>query len=1851
MKKTIIQWIVAFITLLQPLTGMAHASQVTGLPGPTWYDFRDESWDYSQDGDWFYENLEINTAEELAQLAWLVNKQGVTFENKIIFLRKDIDLYKEVDGKRVQWVPIGIDDDHAFKGIFIGPVSNGAPDFDYVDTHVIKGMYINQTSPTYTRNYGLFGKCFGNIAFITLENPEVTFTWSAGYWVNIGALCGFIDGRTVQNFVSRRHYAGGMLGNSVYGCTVKNAKITVEGTDYGSFGGIVGLCKGWGIAHSSFSGTLHAKTTIATGGIVGLLEAYTLTNTPTEPAITDCSVRADITCDRNSAAGGIAGTMHGVSAINACAATGTLKGDKGLTGGIVGQMDGGTRVSGCASTMTLSSKGSVGGIAGIITKADEDKGLAKVEHCAYSGHIDGSEADDAGGIIGKIEPTKDERLTGCLFAGTMSMPANKSHCSATVGNNDNPTETVSMSYYDRRLFGGTVVPGSDTHITCSGLTTEQLTSGNVSDVPYLKVDEGDTGFKLNEGYYPTVYCNKQWAGYSIRMYYTSGENWERIFGRDFHDNTNYQSGAWLASVPMTLGRGDTAFELVSSVTAKLKNTEMTLQDGRQMRLVCETLLPKDPCLKVTDKTGVPVALGSCMVTFDAVAETEATSVDRPKPLGGTKQLQLSTAIAKPWDGTVATKLEFGNGTAEDPYIIKTGAQLAYAVEHNKAGEFYEQICDIVLNEKVFNEDGDVLPKLKEWKNKAQWNAYYDGTGHAIIGLSLVANLYEDAPALFGNITETGSVTSLAVLDAHWSGRAGGIAYNMDGRITNCIIQGLCQSRPSVSREKLYDHCHSGGICYAVGPNNSNALVEDCVSAMFNCHFLSDYTPLAGLTATHKGKVRNCLVTVPTAFANYDFSDFYLTINDYSFHEDCYWLKGYEPTATGYTLEEITRKLGSRQLWKVNKGYLPMLKTFADKDYGKLISIPIRTDIDYNADTNFLLGMKQHLTFEPGLASWTCTDSGREFDADGDMGVIAPLRDAFMHGKVLNDPRVRHSASLRYMRGQYGSFAIFIPLMAGNADVKPGITFADPKARQMCLQAFDTNHDNNLSLQELKAVTTEQTLTAFNTWTTTEVKKFPEFRLFKNVTKLTSQLQYFRSLEEVSLPYALTEIGDQAFQSCSNLKEVTMPSKLKAVEPKAFYGSAIDSIFVDAFNEEFTSRDGVLFGVDETLVAYPPGRNQWETTIAGTVTGIAEGAFYKVPKLEKIYFDTTDFRTVPELKKDGIVSYNDKMVDVYVSDATADQTLMNGYRNDPTWQDYVSANKLHCYFPLKIDGSTVVTAPDGQRYYMGTMCIGFDTELPIQLTPYIVEEADREHYKAYLTEMSRQVPATQAVVVFAYFPGLYRLSPTEEQLPQWPLYTNRLVGTNRYGLPLNQGSSAQGSIMTPAYNKTDAKTGFYYDQTKEVPPYHAYLPYNTVGMDAAIVRNAHYDLAYTWQNENKVDVGDFTFLMRRNVLKDERQARLTSYHGQGGNIKVPAEVDGINVTQIGPAAFGDRRGDIWSIDMSELYELGTISTTRNGSTDPLSRVDDRTIVYLPEGVAEPAHNTVVGYECPSVELTMNWDYCPPYDFNTMKVKYDREFSAIKNSDGTWTSKAYTVCLPYPVILAGILPEDAEAKLYYLHSADLKKKVFIFTNNSSDYISAGKPQIIVVEKGSFKLNLEAKDYDDYTYFTDGFEMVAEPQDYHDVYDANGDYNDVVGKWKGTFKTMSNDECAEQNVYIIQNDGNFKRIRNDEEKYRTAYLGNFRSYFIPEKPLSANSYNMIYKYHEEGDGFDEEVFTFPSQLIESDGDMSGYDDEATGVVPVIRTMESDGTSRYFDLQGRQLNNQPSKSVYIHNRKKIIK
>ena len=132
------------------------------------------------------------------------------------------------------------------------------------------------------------------------------------------------------------------------------------------------------------------------------------------------------------------------------------------------------------------------------------------------------------------------------------------------------------------------------------------------------------------------------------------------------------------------------------------------------------------------------------------------------------------------------------------------------------------------------------------------------------------------------------------------------------------------------------------------------------------------------------------------------------------------------------------------------------------------------------------------------------------------------------------------------------------------------------------------------------------------------------------------------LTSIKLSNELSEIGWGAFYNCESLNSISLPNSLQYLDSYAFTGCAFDTILlpaslhsigiqpfftcslltsiqVKAGNPIFTSKDGVLFNKEETiLVAYPTGKTDRTYSIPEGYTSIAASAFYNNDYLASIH---------------------------------------------------------------------------------------------------------------------------------------------------------------------------------------------------------------------------------------------------------------------------------------------------------------------------------------------------------------------------------------------------------------------------------------------------------------------------------------------------------------------------------------------------------------------------------------------------------------------------------------------------------
>ena len=91
------------------------------------------------------------------------------------------------------------------------------------------------------------------------------------------------------------------------------------------------------------------------------------------------------------------------------------------------------------------------------------------------------------------------------------------------------------------------------------------------------------------------------------------------------------------------------------------------------------------------------------------------------------------------------------------------------------------------------------------------------------------------------------------------------------------------------------------------------------------------------------------------------------------------------------------------------------------------------------------------------------------------------------------------------------------------------------------------------------------------------------------------------------------------------------------------------------------------------------------------------------------------------------------------------------------------------------------------------------------------------------------------------------------------------------------------------------------------------------------------------------------------------------------------------------------------------------------------------------------------------------------------------------------------------------------------------------------------------------------------------------------------------------------------MLQADGDWHPVMTDTEAHRQAVIPAFRAYLLPSARNAGARIGM--------------------ELI--DGDATGID--------TIETIDADGTRRYYDLQGREVDGS-TKGIIIQNGKKVI-
>ena len=1793
----------------------------------------------------------IQDAYRLAKLAYEVNVRHNTFKGKFFKLSNNINLQEaQVDGYPSLWIPIGVNRKYPFDGYFDG---NGK---------TIAGLRIDSEAGIEEHfSWGLFGACRGGIRNVIIKSANMRLGSRSSSIKSLyaGLLCGYL-------FYDRQEEAYNCIYGAVYGCTVDGTitgNMTDDIGDRGVVGGLVGYANNpVSIYRCQATLTVRATDMRSIGGIVGFINGYDGSQIdhwkknwgPLETFVFDCTAQVDIQAGdeklQHYHAGGICGDNDGGN-IEACASSGSITTAKnGTSAGICGRNMG--NVIGCVSVARLTGGWNVGGIVG----KNEDTTISgkfyygRIAYCVYSGHLDGTVSRYAGGIAARSSFVGE---TNSLFLGTMKVGTScKTHPVSQPTDNKREEDNV-CCYFDLNLFNapsdkdatalpvGTLINGQSNSLP---LATANVTTLKNTRESAGAIEVTGVSYQYVEGRYPKIVI-------------ASSNN--TTAGQMMDATIDIVKAAWDDATELKTPVLFPSYALMAAIPPGFTNTNEAYHLDAPFSVADKTIEDKTFQYDLDAPSGSVQKDGT---TVTPLYPGEATlSVTSPERL--TKDFLLNFSSGEQWDGTVANNYGGGTGKAGDPYQIYNVRQFVKAMRDNKADEYYKLMGDIWFNKDLYDDNAKPRSGKYAWERKSDekfvWRAQLDGDGHLIRGLHVTNGF-----GIFDEIAGTAVLENLAIVNSRvevpnvYPAYAAFLAQYIHGGavVRNCLFDGFVHSKGSNARALCYSYLHTP---------EANVTIEDCVIAIqFN--YSSDmYLLGSGNVLKEPSHINRCLVL--TASKDIHF------VQDVTRTDKTYYHQGYCSSMYVGEDEEYARSakdLTSGTLysgearWQSEPGHYPMLKTFAKTSYGRLLSLPV-----YSTMENRITDMKQSTEFGYGSTAWSSNNDAVE--VDNDALVMVPLKDEDC-----------------YLVRQLDDAHVLLPIRLGSG-CKMGITFADEHAKNVCTAHFDTDGNQQLMLRELNSVTASAlgTAMASSEAEASQIEKFLELSYFTGITALgaddasarmhgagdalgaTKPFKNLQHLKEVRLPGNITALYDGAFEGCTDLETVTLPSKLTTVKGHPFYGSSVKTILVDSLNSVYQSRDGMLLTKTGDLVCYPNGRSGTSITLSGNIGNILPNAIYKIDKLDSIFIDNPGADKLTYLQNNGITHYSgEAKMRVYINDGTEDATLYKRYMNNDTWADIADAGLLGRYYPLTFNDAKAAT-----------LYLGFDTQLPADQRVYLVSKDDTDEKTAMLLNISKKIDnklaKKTAVVVRSPYAGIVKLFPyTGADVVTIPLYLNGLNGVGEKGLHVNQGDSNQGNCLTLGRN-SQMQLGFFYFKNNFIQPYHAYLTVNSI--NARMVEfDDVTDLDITDVSEEptqEVEADLFDDLFAYKKSDDGKSCRAVWYYGDPQNITIPAEVEGIPVTAMGKNVFYGNEEPVWSVTVPS--SIKTLRVARREKDNPFYGLNDSTIVYLPSADAgytmpDDEWNVVMGDQCKRLYIADEQSFIPPHDFYADYVQYTRSLWAetdivsnyesgdleemeVNGKDGTnealarevdfdlfdiqYKRKAYAVCLPFDVDLKAMEVNDESVLKAYQLKYVKDNLHFIFVEVPQQ-LKAGEPYFIVVDGGGFMLTNDQKTK---------ISTQLHPQ-------TVTDYNTgaIVGQFKGVLSFLSNEEAIADHAYIIQQSGNWHRIANQTAWQRQARVWPFRTYFSRSDGFVRNRYFTNYQSaasQARQRVADDGITDFPTDAYYSDIDFE-VEDDATSIRPVIHTIDLDGTEHMYDLSGSPLNSKPTKGAYIKNGKKYI-
>ena len=400
-------------------------------------------------------------------------------------------------------------------------------------------------------------------------------------------------------------------------------------------------------------------------------------------------------------------------------------------------------------------------------------------------------------------------------------------------------------------------------------------------------------------------------------------------------------------------------------------------------------------------------------------------------------------------------------------------------------------------------------------------------------------------------------------------------------------------------------------------------------------------------------------------------------------------------------------------------------------------------------------------------------------------------------------------------------------------------------------------------------------------------------------------------------------------------------------------------------------------------------------------------------------------------------------------------------------------------------------------------------------------------------------------------------------------------------------------------------------------------------DAFYVRPSLYkdyvaDDAYTgssWQRTNNISTGVFkddesfaAFAAHAAATKEELQGvdNVDGWFKDRPNVKDLSLLSNTSVTELKAAdmkpltqlehigmpmmleqiednSFSDAKNLRWA-DFTNCLDIDMMANLQNGGLRKKG-LTENTLCYLPTAYGQTDEVNVVVGDTTGVMNCATYRLIDGQDYD---VPYKFNAAKVENTRTLAKSAApYTICLPYDMQI----PNGAKA--YRLSGRSTNELIFTETTET---LQALQPYLIWTTSGDASLDAGAAEI---------------PASGGNTF---GKQQDAPGfSMRGTLYGISNAEAAELGAYTLQQDGKWHPVMSDTDEHRAARILPFRAYLLQNRGVAgARAIGMTLE-------------------------------DVTGIEQ-LRTIDSNGTERIYDLNGRQLS-APTTGINIINGKKVIK